>query len=225
MAGTARTLSLEEFLAEMERTTGVVANVSYRKPLRSCKQEIVADTKENFAAGRGPDGQAWPALAHSRPGSKSADKPLRDKGLLMASVLSANAQGHVEELTDDYFLMGTNLDYARIHQEGGTITPKNAKALSIPLTREAERAGGARNFPRDLFVWKGESGRAFLAEAEQKGRGKKSFTQLLFHYILLDSVRIPARPFLGFGQRLVAKLTEIFVDYWGRLLGGGRGER
>lgn len=224
MAGTARTLSLDEFIAEMEWKAGVTGNVSYRKPLAVCRTLIKADVKENFAAGRSPDGTPWPPLAHPRPSSKGSDQPLRDKGLLAASINSANAQGHIEELTDNYFLMGTNLEYARLHQEGGTITPKSAKALSIPLTKEASRAGGARNFPRDLFIWKNDdSAHAFLAEAVQKGKGKKGFTQLLFHYILVDSVRIPARPFLGFGQRLVGKITEVFMDYWGRLLGGGKG--
>ena len=221
MAGTVQVLTLAEFIADMERKAALAASASYRQPLQSCRQVIVSDVKENFAAGHGPDGTPWKPLAHPRASSRGADQPLKDTGLLAASVMSANSPHHVEELTDDYFLMGTNLDRARLHQEGGTITPKNAKALSIPLTKEAARAGGARNFPRDLFVWQGDGGQAFLAEAQQKGRGKKGFTQILFQYILLDSVTIPARPFLGFGQRLVGKLVEVFKDYWGRLLGGG----
>ena len=37
---------------------------------------------------------------------------------------------------------------------GGTITPKRAKALSIPLTGEAYKAGSASLFPRPLHLVK-----------------------------------------------------------------------
>lgn len=49
--------------------------------------------------------------------------------------------------------VGTNLVYARIHHEGGTIVPKKAKFLAIPLTTAA-KAMRPRDF-EDTFISKG----------------------------------------------------------------------
>lgn len=38
----------------------------------------------------------------------------------------------------------TDLDYALIHELGGTIVPKRAKFLTIPVTESARRAGSPR---------------------------------------------------------------------------------
>ena len=52
-------------------------------------------------------------------------KLLQDTGDLRRSIL--------HEIEGNRLTIGTNLIYARIHQEGGVIRAKNAKALRIPL--------------------------------------------------------------------------------------------
>jgi HK97 gp10 family phage protein len=47
-------------------------------------------------------------------------------------------------------IVGTNLEYAAIHEFGGTIVPRKAKFLAIPLTDEARPYGSPRKVPRPL---------------------------------------------------------------------------
>lgn len=101
--------------------------------------------------------------------------------------LARSLHSEVTESSDTYaeVATGTDLEYAAIHEFGGTIRPKNAEALAVPLTPEAKKYASPREFPRKLHVQVSEDGKAFLAGA----RGKP-------YYILLKSVTIPARPYL-----------------------------
>ncbi len=72
----------------------------------------------------------------------------------------------------------------KIH--GGTVRPKCAGALAIPLSPEARRAGSPRDGRTpDLFLLKTKT-KAFLAEAGP--RGGKSRSRLKLWYILLRAV-------------------------------------
>lgn len=106
--------------------------------------------------------------------------------------------------------------YAATHEFGAVIRPKNAKALRIPLPGGAAltRAGvdryatPLRQTAGGMFRLVKFGGRAFLAKV---GRGGG------LAYVLVQQVKIPARPYLrpGFDRvakaipgRLVAALTE-----------------
>lgn len=102
-------------------------------------------------------------------------------------------------------IASTNLVYAPIHQYGGTITPKKAKSLAIPLTPEAMKQG-----PRDfadgrLFVYTSKKGSKFLAE----GVGEK----MVLHYVLVKSVKIPERPFLMIQTEDIETFEKILVNH------------
>jgi phage gpG-like protein len=76
--------------------------------------------------------------------------------------------------------IGTNLEYAAIHEFGGVITPKHAKYLAIPVN-------GATGSPMDR-----EDLRAVLS-----GSGKLVLVdETGVQFVLLDSVTIPAQPFV-----------------------------
>lgn len=79
-------------------------------------------------------------------------------------------------------IVTSNVPYARIHETGGTITPKRAQALAIPLNARA-RAAGTRGVP-GMFAAKG-----VLAT---RGAGGKLVPQ----FALKRSVTIPARGYL-----------------------------
>lgn len=174
--------------------------VDFSPALRQCSVAIRGDALENFQSSSSPDGTAWPALsaltvATRRQGSS---KPLLDRGILAASV-TARGTNNYESLTPHSLEVGSNLIYARLQQEGGTITPKTGAALAVPLNPGARRIGSPRG-ATGLF-------RAGHSLATMKGK------RLVPMFALLSSVTIPAREFLGFGQRLQSKIDNILGDF------------
>lgn len=94
------------------------------------------------AGGPAPDGSAWPARhpAYVNP------LPLlnRDGGLVDSLASEADA---------DTAAWGSNLVYARIHQLGGTIVPKNADALRFTLGEETVTAKSVTIPARPYLGW------------------------------------------------------------------------
>lgn len=84
--------------------------------------------------------------------------------------------------------------YARIHEEGGTITAKGGKSLTIPAEQNRRADGLPKITMQDLFAgragknWFINKGNVFLVE------GKSKITPLFY---LRKSVTIPARPYLS----------------------------
>jgi hypothetical protein len=73
-----------------------------------------------------------------------------------------------------------------IHKiNGGIVTPKRAKALAIPLSPEAYKAGSARLFPRELTMISRPGKAPLLVETGIIGKS----TAWKLHYILLKSVK------------------------------------
>jgi phage gpG-like protein len=192
---------------------------------------IASDAKQNFEQGAGPDGVGWPPLAHRRADGFSG-KPLRDTGLLFASVTSKGA-GHVENLGATSLVYGTNRPGANLQQEGGTVRPKGHPFLAIPAIPEAKEAGSPRNFPAPLVGIYGNRGGILVTAMRSRRdrrrgaaraptiRGSKVQPVLTIAYYLARSVTIPARPFLGFGERLLGKVGLICQDWMTRYWGGG----
>ena len=83
---------------------------------------------------------------------------------------------------DDNIFIGTNVKYARIHHEGGTIRPVKAKYLAIPLT-PAAKANRPRDF-ENTFIKEGIIYR------------KVDDTKIEALYVLKKEVKIPARPYM-----------------------------
>jgi len=83
--------------------------------------------------------------------------------------------------------IGSDLIYAAIHEFGGTIVPKNAKYLTIPLWKGAARQiGGAREVPNAFF--KITNGRLLMYGKSKYG--------IMPYFLLLKSVTIPPRPYI-----------------------------
>lgn len=101
--------------------------------------------------------------------------------------------------------------YARIQEEGGEITPKKAKALTIPLAPVLTAAGVARRSARDYnlkFVPFRKSGVAIgalyppeeLRKAQLKARASKqpvSLRDAKAYFLLVRKVKLPARRWLS----------------------------
>jgi len=99
---------------------------------------------------------------------------------------------------------GGDVKYAATHEFGATITPKNAKMLRIPFPGGPALTGaGVDRFATPLrataagqFTLAGWGNRMYLISTNraQTGRGKNA--RMGPWYILKQSVKIPARPFL-----------------------------
>jgi phage gpG-like protein len=175
------------------------AQKALKEALPILKVISVAGTREHFAESRGPDGKPWPALKHPRP--DGGNKPLLDKGLLQASISAS--------VTQEELWLRANHPGAAVHQFGATIVPKRAKALTIPVSKEAKRIGspGRGRFPRPLFVVaRGAGQTGFLAEGRPDGKG------ITIHYLLRRSVTIPARPYLGWSESTIKKMERVLAD-------------
>lgn len=97
-----------------------------RPLLEDVKGRMLASVQQNFTAGGRP--RAWTPLARSTLANRrgSSARILRDTGRLQNSIT-----GRIEALS---VIVGTNVVYGRIHQQGGTIRipevrPRRARAL------------------------------------------------------------------------------------------------
>ncbi|WP_299440171.1 phage virion morphogenesis protein [uncultured Rhodospira sp.] len=88
----------------------------------SVGQMMRASVQHRFEAGVDPDGNPWPPSVRAL---AEGGQTLVDRGHLRDSVTHEAGPTSVRQ--------GTNLVYARIHQLGGTIRAKTAKALMFKI--------------------------------------------------------------------------------------------
>lgn len=81
--------------------------------------------------------------------------------------------------------IGTNLEYAAIHEFGGTIYPKNGKFLAVPISAEARQFVEPKNYPGKLHAVMGSATSGVLLDDDNDAQ-----------FALVTSVTIPARPYL-----------------------------
>lgn len=127
-------ITLEDIAAELgllatspagdhEAVLDALAAIDWAPALRACSLLLASAARECFDQGRAPDGAAWLPLKRpsKKRGGKSA-KPLRDTGLLMAS-LQPGRPDNVTDVGAFHVGFGTNVAYARFHQEGTRTIP------------------------------------------------------------------------------------------------------
>lgn len=190
-----RTITLQD----LERQFG---EFSYRATDLSPVMRIgglmaLSEVKARFQTGTGPDGRTWAPLRFPRP--EGGTIPLRNHGILAASYTS--------ESDSTSFRVGTNLEKARVHHYGATIYPVKRKALTIPLTKEAVRAGSAR--AQGGLVLMGR----YLVKKDPPRAVKGQTQKIVRHWILVLSVTIPARPQVGVSDALFKRFSYILVNF------------
>jgi len=99
--------------------------------------------------------------------------------------------------------VGTKLVYARIQELGGVITPKRARALTVPLQAALTQRGAARGRARDFM-------NTFIAKGIIFQRAGKDIIPL---FKLKKAVQIRARPYLGPALATRARRIEQMFDY------------
>ena len=125
MAGVVETLDLTQFAAWANGVASRVQVMNWAPALKQCKVLLSAKTKENFAQWKSPDGTRWLGLKRPRKRGRTREKPLRDRGILMASVTS-QGPGHLEKVGANEMVYGTIIHYASYHQYGTKTIPIRA---------------------------------------------------------------------------------------------------
>lgn len=225
MPGVAQVIDLRDLPEWIEKEGQRLESLDFSPVMPDIALSMAAHAKRCIDEGRTPDGQQYQPL--KLPRLQGGDKPLYASGILEAS-LSPGGEGNIIRTSALMAEAGTNVDYAAIHQFGGDIKPTGGKMLAIPLTTEARRhnprktSATSQPFPRLLFALKSKAGNPILAEKEQTAKGK---WRIIPTYLLVPSVRIPARPFLGFGERLMTTIGRIFKAFLDDHFGGGGAAR
>lgn len=106
--------------------------------------------------------------------------------------------------------VGTNVEYAAIVEFGGVITPKEAKALTVPVHPDAKRlvaSGGSAADMTDLVMIARKGKAPLLVRIKSKGRNQRF--DIMF--VLTKSVKVKAQPYLrpallGSKQRIMGIL-------------------
>lgn len=176
--------------------------------------EMQRAAQSTFRQQRDPEtGARWKPIApitlRSRPGGGGNGKALVDTGALLRDLVSTPPQQDADSVS-----IGTNLVYARLHQHGGVVRPRRAKFLTIPLTREAGRSKSLKRWldknKGQAFIRKSRKGNLIAFKSAKHGRPYP-------HWLLVESVRVPARPFLGWprdgsGDRMVEKIVAQVIE-------------
>ena len=79
------------------------------------------EMRKRFESGTDMNGNAWEKLKYRQ------GKPLRDKGALMGSL------GEMKKIGSNRIAVFSNLKYARLHDQGGTIEPKEKNTLHFKI--------------------------------------------------------------------------------------------
>lgn len=191
------------------------AGLDTLKPRKLIREEMLLRTAQRFSAGVSPDGTPWPASARAL---GIGGQTLHNTGRLLGSI---DLQPEGEDLvffSDDI--------RARILNDGGTIVPKNAKALAIPLSEavaNAHRAGvSIREQYPDAFLLRSHGGGLFIVRRDKNATGEGSMlSQLEFLYVLVSSVEEPPRKFLDFGPDDLEMIDATFIRHFSAAEQGG----
>lgn len=182
MSGVSRKVGHD--LKDLRRKLRRLADGSAREKLKkNLLQELVEQVADGFRTGRSPEGYAlWKPSWRSR---YEGGMPLSDTGRLRNSLTGEGAEGFART-TALGFEVGSNLVYARIHNQGGVIKAKNANALV---------------FWTKAFTNVGRGGR-ILKRAKRVG----------FDRVVVQQVTIPTRQFLPDKGILPERWREAFDD-------------
>ncbi|EBP3538312.1 phage virion morphogenesis protein [Salmonella enterica subsp. enterica] len=173
-------------IGDFERSLGELINkLEQREPLMREMAAAMADAvEENFAREGRPEWMGWsPAYARKRHGGKI----LQRSGRLAKSITQFS--------TNDEAVVGTNVKYARIHQEGGEIS----------IAARSQRAYYRQHK-------NGSVGNRFVKKS------RSNFTQ--WNTIGAYKIKMPARPFLHLTEDDVSGMETTAESYLQRIIDG-----
>jgi phage gpG-like protein len=182
---------------------------------------MISQVQQTFDSERDPlTGAPWPKRVSS--GISSNQRLLFRTGALRRSLLGRPI------VTEDKVVIGSNLKYASIHNNGGVIFASGANRarqsqnphLSIPLSAEARRLGNAslwwswkESRGENPFIFTSQSGNVLIATSNKKGN-------LTLHYVLKKSITIPKRRYLDWGEKYIQQINGVVEYYLSQLMEG-----
>lgn len=119
----------EELQAMARAMRERLSRIRFQPLLTAIGNELVTSVSRRFETGTAPDGSRWPeSLRVKHKGGQT---------LIKSGRLRDSIAGNGPQVTARSVEIGTNLEYAAIHQFGGNIPPhviraRRAKALRIP---------------------------------------------------------------------------------------------
>lgn len=133
-------IEAEELRDELRRLEAAGEDLS--APLDEIGGYVTAETQSRFERGHGPDGRAWPPSIRVQ--MHQGGQTLVDTGRLRDSITWRATRRAVT--------IGSNVVYAAIHQLGGRIRARSAKALKFHIPGVGWRTTAAVNIPARPFL-------------------------------------------------------------------------
>jgi phage gpG-like protein len=186
-------------LNAVERIAGPAKN--FEPLMTKLAADLLITVRKNFSK----QGRPIPWKVSRRVQEGGGNRTLIQNGLLLNSIS--------RRFTGFEAIVSTSHPQAAIHNFGGVIRPRNAKALTVPISKLAygKRAG---DFPKgSTFLLKRE-GKAPLIML--KPENKDGELEALF--VLLKSVTIPRRDFMTPPEEDYAGYEARIVDWMGSRL-------
>lgn len=115
-------IRLEGDWSKLKSSLKSLSRVNFTALHKEIGEHIVSTTQERFKTGTGPDGRKWEESIRAL---EEGGATLRDTSRLRNSITSRARLDRV--------VVGTNDKRARIHQYGGVIKAKKAKALKFKM--------------------------------------------------------------------------------------------
>ncbi|MCI9864888.1 phage virion morphogenesis protein [Rhizobium skierniewicense] len=123
MAGEFIKVDDAEVIAALQRLYAAAGNLT--PVYKNIGEYETSATKSRFLEEKDPDGIAWQDLNPLYASTKKGPGKLRGETRSLSSI--------IYQVADDGVEIGSNAVYARIHNEGGVIKPKNASALVFSM--------------------------------------------------------------------------------------------
>lgn len=152
-------INLDKLGAYLNGEAERLMHLDYSMPLKKCAFILSAALKEGFVHSRAPDGSSWKPLKRprrkgtknkgSRRRSSTTNQPLWDTGRLVASMGAGT--DHVEQITPDSLVFGTNVSYAAFHNFGTRTIPARP-FLGISAAAEAQIENVLSTFIAEQFA-------------------------------------------------------------------------
>lgn len=124
MAGVEMRFTLSDAELERQLAALVERGGNLKRPMENIGQDMVSVSTNAFERSQSPDGIPWPPSIAADEGRRTLIDKGRRGGLMGSFSYQADEAGVV---------YGTNILYAAIHQFGGTIVAKKAKALRFRI--------------------------------------------------------------------------------------------